>query len=142
MSPTDLADRLAIQELVFLYSAIPDDRDYARVAVVFSQGARLVGPGFSLRGRSAISQGMRAIERYSATMHNVHNHRATITGNTATGEVYCVANHLHEVDGVAWKLDWGIRYRDDYQRGEDGWRIKRRELRVIWEQDLPLELGR
>ena len=73
-----------------------------------------------------------------ATLHCVHNHRVELDGDAAEGEAYCVANHLHEVDGVPYKLDWGVRYGDRYRRDAGVWRIARRELRVVWEQDLPL----
>ena len=43
-------------------------------------------------------------------------------------------------DGRALKLDWGIRYRDRYRRLPGGWRIERRELTVVWEQELPLRV--
>ena len=35
------------------------------------------------------------------------------------------------------KHDLGIRYHDRYRRGPDGWQIERRELEVVWAQDLP-----
>ena len=136
---SDVRDRLALRELVDRYALIPDDRDYALVDRIFSEDAVLVGRGFELRGREQIRKGMRKIERYSATLHCVHNQLVEIDGDEARGTTYCVANHLHEVDGRPFKLDWGIRYRDRYRRGPDGWRIERRELELIWAQELPLE---
>lgn len=141
MDIQELADRVALRELVERYARIPDDRDYATVDRVFAEDATLLGPGFELRGRDAIRAGMQAIERYSATLHCVHNHLVEIAGDEAEGETWCVANHLHEVDGRPHKLDWGIRYRDRYRRGAEGWRIVWRELRVVWEQEGPLRPG-
>jgi uncharacterized protein (TIGR02246 family) len=138
-SETEIADRIALRELVERYARIPDDRDYALVDQVFAPDATLVGPGFELSGRDAIRAAMRAIERYSATLHCVHNHLVEIRGDDAEGEAYCVANHLHEVEGRPYKLDWGIRYQDRYHREPEGWRILRRELRIVWEQNAPLE---
>ena len=45
------------------------------------------------------------------------------------------------MDGVPHKLDWGVRYRDRYRREAGAWRIAHRELRLVWEQDLPLTGG-
>ena len=139
MNLDELADRMALRDLVSRYPGIPDDRNYALVDEVFTEDAELVGPGFSLTGREQIRVGMQAIEQYSATLHCVHNHTIELAGDTARGETYCVANHLHEVDGVPYKLDWGVRYSDHYRRDSGGWRISRRELRVVWQQDLPLQ---
>jgi hypothetical protein len=139
MNLDELADRMELRDLVTRYSGIPDDRNYALVDEVFTQDAELVGPGFSFSGREKIRVGMQAIEQYSATLHCVHNHSVELAGDAARGETYCIANHLHEVDGVPYKLDWGVRYADQYRRDSGGWRISRRELRVVWRQDLPLQ---
>jgi uncharacterized protein (TIGR02246 family) len=139
MTADELAERLALRDLVTRYAGIPDDRNYALVDEVFTEDAVLVGPGFSLTGREQIRSGMQAIEQYSATLHCVHNHSVEISGDTARGLTYCVANHLHEIEGVPHKLDWGVRYHDQYRRESGGWRIARRELQLVWEQELPLK---
>lgn len=141
MTLEELTERLALRDLVTRYAGIPDDRNYALVDEVFTEDAVLIGPGFSLAGREQIREGMAAIEQYSATMHSVHNHSVEISGDRARGLTYCVANHLHEVEGVAHKLDWGVRYNDEYRREARGWRISRRELQLVWQQDLPLGGG-
>ena len=138
MDLAEIADRIALRELVERYARIPDDRDYALVADVFCADATLAGPGFTLTGHDAIRAAMQSIEQYSATLHCVHNHLVEIDGDQARGETWCIANHLHEVDGQPHKLDWGIRYQDRYRREPGGWRISRRELRVVFEQDAPL----
>lgn len=142
MSPDEVADRLALRDLVERYARIPDDRDYALVHDVFCADAVLRGPGFELTGQDQIRSGMQSIERYSATHHAVHNQLVNLHGDRAEGDVWCVANHLHERDGLPHKLDWGIRYADRYRRDPAGWRIARRELRIVWSQELPLELPR
>jgi hypothetical protein len=138
MSESEQADRLALRDLVYRYALIPDDRNYALVDLVFSPDAVLVGPGFELRGHDAIRTGMQSIERYSATLHAVHNQLVELDGDVASGTTYCVANHLHEEEARPFKLDWGIRYHDQYRREADGWRIARRKLELVWAQDLPL----
>ena len=102
----------------------------------------LASPRFELVGVEQILRGLRSVERYRATFHAVHNQTLDLSGDEASGETYCVANHLLEREGQPRKLDWGIRYQDRYRRGTDGaWRLSRRELIVDWEQELPL-LGR
>ena len=137
-SMSELEDRQLLRELVDRYARIPDDRDYALVDVVFTEDATLVGPGFELSGRELIREGMQSIERYSATLHSMHGHLVEVNGDEATGDTWCVANHIHEKDGRPHKLDWGIRYKDRYRRDAAGWRIAHRELVLIWTQELPL----
>jgi uncharacterized protein (TIGR02246 family) len=138
MTHAEIADRLALRALVDRYASIPDDRNYALVDEIFSEDAVLVGPGFELAGRNAIREGMKAIERYASTLHSMHGQTVEIAGDEATGETRCTANHLYEEEGVSRKLDWGIRYQDRYRREAGGWRISRRELVLVWTQDLPL----
>jgi len=135
----ELSDRQALRDLAARYARIPDDRDYGAVDEVFTRDARLLGPGFHLEGREQIREAMRSIERYRATQHTMHQQSVALRGDEAEGEVYCVAHHLHEVDGRPQKLDWGIRYRDRYRREPEGWRLARRELVIVWTQQLPLE---
>ena len=134
----ELSDRLELRALVDRYARIPDDREYSLVDAIFTEDATLVGPGFELSGRELIRQGMQAIEQYSATLHSMHGQVVEIEGNEATGDTWCTANHVHEKEGRPHKLDWGIRYKDHYRRETQGWRIARRELVLIWTQELPL----
>jgi hypothetical protein len=118
-----------------------DRRAWNEIPEVFTETARLSGPGYAMTGHAELNAGLQAIEMYSATLHCVHNQTADIDGDRATGVAYCVANHLHEKDGVPFKLDMGIRYEDSYERGPDGWRIAERILHLVWQQDLPLEMS-
>ena len=125
--------------MAYRYARAVDRRDWSLAATLFTEDAVLTGARFELVGVERILRGLRSVERYRATFHAVHNQTLEIDVDDATGETYCVANHLLERDGRPFKLDWGIRYQDRYRRGEDGaWRIARRELIVDWEQELPL----
>ena len=125
--------------MAYRYARAVDRRDWALAETLFTDDAVLVSARFELVGRDRILRGLKTVERYRATFHAVHNQTLTFAGDEASGETYCVANHLFERDGRALKLDWGIRYQDRYRRGADGvWRIARRELIVDWEQELPL----
>jgi len=121
------------------YARAVDRRDWALAETLFTEDAVLKGARFELVGVAQILRGLATVERYRATFHAVHNQTLVIAGDEASGETYCVANHLLERDGQTFKLDWGIRYQDRYRRCADGaWRFTRRELIVDWEQELPL----
>jgi hypothetical protein len=137
MHDEELLDHHRIRELAYRYARCVDRREYALVGEIFVPEGELVGPGFRVQGLDALEKAVRGIERYEATLHCVHNQSFEIRGDEAEGETYCVANHLYEKQGIAYKLDWGIRYQDRCRREGSGWRFLRRELIVVWEQDLP-----
>ncbi|MAG30618.1 MAG: DUF4440 domain-containing protein [Deltaproteobacteria bacterium] len=134
-------DELQIRDLAYRYARVMDARTFGRLSEVFSEDAELAGPGYAMRGLAELGEGLKSLERFSATLHCVHNqytHFDPSDPDRATGEIYCVANHIYEKEGVAFKLDMGIRYDDTYTRTPDGWRLARRVFNMIWEQDAPL----
>lgn len=137
MDARERDDRMALRELVYRYAKLIDDRAFDDIPSVFTDDAILTGPGYAMAGYAELRDGLRQIETYSATLHCVHNQLVEITGDEARGETWCVANHLYETDGVARKLDLGIRYDDRYRREHGTWRIARRRLELVWDQDFP-----
>ena len=134
-------DEFQLRDLAYRYGRLMDDRAYERLPDVFTETGGITGPGYEMRGYEALDQGLRALEQYDHTLHCVHNSYFELDGDRATGEVYCVANHIRDKDGVPFKLDMGIRYQDTYERTPAGWRIQVRIFTLIWEQDLPLVMG-
>jgi hypothetical protein len=135
------ADELAIRDLAYRYARMVDRRDWSEIPRVFTPDCELMGTGFLMRGHAELAAGLRKIDMFSATQHCVHNQVTCLDGDRATGEFYCVANHIHVRDGVEYKLDMGIRYEDRYVRTADGWRLEKRMLNLIWQQDLPLDFS-
>ena len=135
-------DERALRKLAYRYARMIDRRDWSEIPNVFAADAQLSGPGYVMTGHAELGAGLQAIEMYSATLHCVHNQLTEFDAaddQRATGELYCVANHLHEKQGRPFKLDMGIRYEDRYAREEGGWRIAQRVLHLVWQQDLPLD---
>jgi len=139
--PSVLEDEAELRRLVFAYARMVDRRDWSLLPGIFSEAARLRGPGYAMRGHDELRAGLATIDRFSATMHLVMNQIVEVAGDRATGEVYCLANHLLEERGRPLKLDMGIRYEDRYERTPQGWRIAERALHLVWEQRLPLVPG-
>lgn len=134
-------DELAIRDLANRYARMIDRRDWPELPRVFTPDCELTGQGYLMRGHAELGAGLRKIDMFSATQHCVLNQVTCLDGDRATGEFYCIANHIHERDGVQYKLDMGIRYDDHYLRTPDGWRLAKRVLNLIWQQDLPLDLS-
>lgn len=123
-----------LTELLHRYAALIDGRDWDGLATVFAPDAvaDLGVLGGRVPGRHAIGEHCRAaLERFAATQHLIGNVRIiSWEGVDATTACSFVAVHVHS-DGSAPFLVGGT-YEDDLRRTPDGWRITRRELRVIW----------
>jgi uncharacterized protein (TIGR02246 family) len=135
----EIDEKLRIYELSYRYAAAVDRRDFDSFVMLFTADGLLLSDDFTLQGRENIRQTIQNITEFKLTQHHVHNMIVDIQGDSAKGEVYCVANHLYEKEDETRKLDWGIRYHDEYVKEESGWLIKQRKLVVDWQQDLPLK---
>lgn len=141
----DLADRLAITELVNRYAQRVDHHDAAGVAELFCEKAALYiygragsdDPTALHTGRGAIEAAIEAMT-YTATCHLIGNHVATLAGDDATGETRCVAHHISREDGSLRDRVWYLRYYDRFRREDGTWRIAERVLRVDFQSSTPL----
>jgi uncharacterized protein (TIGR02246 family) len=141
-----LADRLALRQLVDDYARAVDQPDGESAAALFVPDGVLcifergtAEPVRERKGRDEIAAAMNGLTRYDTTLHFVGNHYAAIDGDIATGETYCLAHHIREVEGEG-SMDFvmAIRYLDAYRRVDEGWCIARRELRVEFTEDRPV----
>lgn len=73
------------------------------------------------------------------TQHLVGNCLFAIDGDYAEGEIYTVNYHRLQRDGQTVQYDAGGRYRDQYQRVDGQWRIKRRQRLIDWAQEKVIE---
>ena len=139
--PDRREDEARLRDLAHRYARMMDRMSFDDLPTVFSADGVLSGPGYEMTGHDQLRAGLQSLDQFSATLHGVLNTYFEIDGDRASGEVYCVANHVHEVEGIPFKLDMGIRYRDRYRRVDGRWLIASRELVLVWEQELPLRLG-
>jgi len=145
-----LADRLALRGLVDQYALRVDSDDPGSAATLFTPAGELrifergkPEPVRERLGREAIATAMSGLGRYDTTLHVVANHVAHIEGDTATGQTYCLAHHIREVetpDGATAPFDhvMAIRYLDRFERTHEGWRIAQRHLQVEFTEDHPV----
>jgi len=126
-------DAAAIERLSLLYARGADRNLPGLWEEIFAVDAVLEGPHFRMQGRAAICQSPAMLARdFLATQHRMSNHYLEIDGQRATGEVYCVAEHLLERDGARKVLAWKIRYEDAYRKDANQWRIAHRILHIDW----------
>jgi hypothetical protein len=140
-------DQLNIRALAYRYASSVDRRDRQGFLSVFRSDARLrvhrSGPDgdevvSTFAGHDELARIPGLITRYSKTFHFVGNHLCDISGDQATGEVYCTARHLTSDSDAATDYVMFIRYQDVYRRDPGGpWLIHERDLLVDWTEDHP-----
>lgn len=132
-------DEAAIRRAAITYAMGADRRDKALWSQVLTDDIVIEGPGFRAEGLAANLSNLDFLgQLHPRTQHRVSNQMMTISGDTAKGETYCVADHLVEKDGKRELLVWAIRYQDELVRDGDKWRFKSRVLVVDWEETRPL----
>ena len=135
-------DVLAIRTLCDRYAFAVDAGDSTSLASLFTPDGHLAsnygGGDWHFHGRQELAQivvGAKGIA--PTTMHVVGNHVAKIDGDTASGDTYCIANHLREDHSNLVQM---VRYVDQYCRGADGeWLIADRRVDILWTEIRPVE---
>ncbi len=131
-----LIDERAIRRAATLYAIGADRRDPAIWIAIMAEGMVLITPRGRIDGREKVLAALpRLAAAYTATQHRVMNQAHVIDGDVATGETYCVADHMSEApDGSRLILSWAIRYQDELRRIDGRWLFTRRELVLDWEE--------
>ncbi len=128
---SDLADRLAAQDVIVKYANCIDDKEWEIYRSCFSPKVEMLGFGPEpIRGIDAWLQFVeKALESYRQTQHMLGPPRIQIDGDVAHMRTDLQALHwAKEPKGKVFSL-WGA-YRTELARGEDGWRIARHQLDV------------
>ena len=140
----ELADRVALRELVEAYAHNVDRLDPVAVAALFTDDGVLkiyegdpasVEPARVRTGRREISEALAGLSRYEVTTHFLGQQSVQLAGDTATGETYCMAHHITSADGARRDKVLSIRYLDRFRRVDSRWRIDERVLIVDWADD-------
>jgi hypothetical protein len=149
LSVREVADRLAIRELVDAYAFCADRRDAARQMALFTEDTEFLVymdsrnplPTQHLRGREALAPVFDELNTYEATMHFNGQSTAVLDGEHASGVTYCMAHHV-KVDGSARRLMVAaIRYLDTFVKHDGAWFFSERKLMVDWTETRSLATG-
>jgi len=130
LSLQEISDRLEIQDLVYEYSAIIDQKRFEDLRTVFTEDAyidysALGGPGGGLD--VIIGFLNQVMVMFPNHQHLNANVQTTVEGDIATGRVMCFnPQEIAMPDGKTHIFMCGLWYVDEYRRTEAGWRISRR----------------
>ena len=147
VSPEETADRLAVRELVEAYARCADRRDAKGQMALFTPDTHFVvymnakdpKPSQELHSREALAPVFAELNQYEATTHFVGQSTiASLTGDRAAGETYCLAHHV-TVDGAKKRLMVAsLRYVDTFVKSDGAWLFAERLLYVDWVDERAL----
>src|SRR5271156_4389701 len=147
ISSAEVADRLAIRELVEAYAHCADRRDAKGQMSLFTVGTHFVvymnakdpTPSQELHSREALAPVFADLNKYDATTHFVGQSTIfTMTKDRATGEAYCLAHHVTVDGGKRRLMVASLRYLDTFVKMEDAWLFAERLLYVDWLEERAL----
>src|ERR1700744_25791 len=107
ISLLEVADRLAIRELIEAYAHCADRREAQGQMALFTADTHFVvhmnakdpKPSMELHSRAALAPVFADLNQYEATMHFIGQSTVqSLTGDRATAEVYCLAHHVTRDD--------------------------------------------
>jgi 3-phenylpropionate/cinnamic acid dioxygenase small subunit len=131
MSAVNVADRLAVSDVLIRYATAQDSRDWELLASCFTSDARLDYDTSGVFGRDDfVAHSRKGLARMKATQHCVMNHVIAVDGDRARSTSYVIAQHVRQ-DDVTFTL--GGTYHDEFVRCETEWRIASRRFVTSWQ---------
>jgi hypothetical protein len=155
MDPTEVADRVAIHDLMMRYALAHDTTNAALYPDIFAPEAQvLTQNGVVIQdGLDAILAGVESdrarfnptadgsVETYGAMRHLVTNTTIDVHGETATGVSYVQTEVYDDVARRPAILSVG-RYEDEFVKRDGRWLIARRMIILDWgDQELGVRMG-
>ncbi|MEE4144419.1 MAG: nuclear transport factor 2 family protein [Halieaceae bacterium] len=143
LSQQELSDRFEIQDLVYRYAELVDNKAFDELAHLFTADAHVDYSAFggSVGNLEETLTFLRAAvtnELFPNTQHLNANVQVTLAGDTATGRVMCFnPMEMALPGGEPHTFFLGLWYLDEYRRTEQGWRICRREEQKSWVFNTP-----
>jgi ketosteroid isomerase-like protein len=142
----EMADRLAIRELVDGYAYCADRRDAAAQMALFTpdthfvvyMDAKSATLTQELHGRGALAPVFENLTNYKVTTHFNGQSTVELEGSRATGVSYCLAHHVSAQEGKESLMIASIRYLDTFAKQEGQWYFAERRLMVDWIETRPL----
>lgn len=149
LTSREIADRLAIRELVDAYAHCADRRDAEGQMSLFTVDTEFLVymdrsdpvPTQEIHGRDGLRPVFENLNAYEATTHFNGQSTVTWSQDSATGVSYCLAHHV-KVDGSNRSLMVAsIRYLDHFVKIDGRWYFQQRKLMVDWIDSRPLGAG-
>ena len=143
LSQQEISDRFEIQDLVFHYADLVDQKKIQELRHVFTEDAFI---DYSVFGGSVgdlettleFLESALTNELFPKSQHLNANVQVELAGDTAKGRVMCFnPMEMSMPDGGTQTYFIGLWYVDEYRRTADGWRINRRVEEKSWVFNAP-----
>jgi hypothetical protein len=146
LNSEEMADRLAIRELIDAYAFCADRRDAMGQMALFTRNTHFVVymdaksaiPSQELYGRECLAPVFENLNSYKVTTHFNGQSTIQLDGSRATGVSYCLAHHVSEQNGKESLMVASIRYLDTFAKQDGKWYFAERRLMVDWIETRPL----
>ena len=132
----ELADRLAIQDVLAKHSRGVDRAEEATLKSAYWPDATVAYGGFNRSAHEFCENLPAAIKRYAATQHTITNVSIDLRGDEARVETYVTAYHYLAVEeGQDTEMTYLGRYLDRMEKRDDVWKIAHRQVVMDWNQN-------
>jgi 3-phenylpropionate/cinnamic acid dioxygenase small subunit len=143
LSHQELSDRFEIQDLVYHYAHLVDQKSIDALRQVFTEDAHvdysaLGGSVGNLEETIEFLKAALTNELFPNSQHLNANVQVELVGDRAKGRVMCFnPMEMAMPDGGTQTYFLGLWYLDEYRRTADGWRICRRVEEKSWIFNTP-----
>lgn len=140
LSLQEISDRMEIQDLLYAYAEIIDQKDFDKLRDIFTEDAFI---DYSVYGGAAggLEEIISFLEEAMTVFPNTHHLNANVQikvdGDTGSGKVMCFNPQEMDLGETVQTFMLGLWYIDEYQRTDQGWRIKRRVEEKCWKFNVP-----
>jgi hypothetical protein len=132
----DLADRIALGEMLPRFATAMDSHDEAALNELFDERLVIEHPGGQLVGRRDAIAGLRATAfAHAASHHLIATHRVTRDGDRASAVAYFHSVHLDDAGRPNIHADHGGWYLARFARSEGAWRFVFLKQVSIWQAE-------
>jgi hypothetical protein len=144
MHTQELADRIALKELVDKVSILADKKEVHAQVQLFSENGiseTFVGDTsiLKLKGRKAMEEAFgNLLKDYEMVYHFNGQQQLTIYGDTATGISYCLVTLIGIENDKRIKTNIGAVYYDSFVRENNRWLIAQRIGHFNWQEKCEL----
>ena len=141
ISVLEVADRLAIRELIEAYAHCADRRDAKGQMALFTadthfavyMNAKDPKPSQEMHSREALAAVFADLNRYDATTHFVGQSTIlSLSDERGTGETYTLAHHITAKGDSRRLMLASLRYNDAFVKQDGAWLFSERLLYVDW----------
>ncbi len=141
MNIQEIADRMALKDLVDTFSNLADTKDIDKQVQLFTEEAEVTSyqgdkHTSHLKGRKELAERFRAFLDQFTTVYHINGQQTVkIDGDKATGIAYAQVVLVSEKNGKRTMLTQGVRYSDEYERQDGKWLISKRISHFEWSKE-------